>query len=130
MSNFNIKVEGLDNLIYKLGKATAQNTLEQPLYKGGLLLKVWSQKNRLSGPRPNILGVVTGRLRSSISVSRSIKKDEYKILIGTNVEYARKHELGIGIRARPFLRPSIENQENVNKVVELINKSISKELAK
>lgn len=189
MSNIEIKVEGLKELQEKLGLAVAQQTIETPLEQGAYFLQAWSQKNRLSGPRPNILGVVTNRLRSSLTVSRSIKRDEYSFFIGTNVEYARKHEFGfqgqefvrphtrkifrnfsfrilkevfsvnqygdevvsykntrkkvkargadifvsgfsrnINLPARPFLRPAIENQDNINKITESINSAIKKAL--
>lgn len=128
-----IKVQGLEELFKKLGKATAQETLETGLNQGAYLLQGWSQKNRLSGPRPQYLGVVTGRLRSSLSVSRSIKRGEFKFFVGTNVKYAPTHEFGDmsrNIPARPFLRPSIENKENVNKITEIINKRIREALEK
>jgi phage gpG-like protein len=142
--NTEIKVEGLKELQEKLGLAVAQQTIEGPMEKSAYFLQAWSQKNRLSGPRPNILGVVTNRLRSSLSVSRSIKRGEFSFFIGTNVEYARQHEFGGTFNkiskkgksftatypARPFLRPAIENQDNINKITASINKSISDALSK
>lgn len=163
--NYEIKVEGLKELIDKLGKATAQETIEEPFYQGVLNMQAWIQKNRLSGPRPTYLGVVTNRLRSSIMVSRSIKKDSLEFRIGTNVKYAPIHEFGFAgyqhvsshirksfekvrlfgkskkvrtgdifvrafdrgliMPARPFLRPGIQNQDNVNFIVTKLNKAIT-----
>ena len=142
MSQLEIKVVGLNELIEKLGQATAQSTIETPLEQGAYFLQAWSQKNRLSGPRPNILGVVSGRLRSSLSVSRSVKRNELSFFIGTNVEYARQHEFGGFVDkvsklgkpftslypARPFLRPAIENQDNIDRITASINKAIAKAL--
>ena len=170
--SYELKITGLDQLTKKLGVLGAQEVIEQPLYQGALLLQAWSQKNRLTGPRPKFLGVKTGRLRSSITVSRSIKRGEFKFFIGTNVEYARIHEYGgtihrnprsslyvqnrytrgskkgafkrgatrgrgftyqgydINIPARPFLRPSIENEGNQKRIIDLITKSVSEALSK
>lgn len=41
----------------------------------------------------------TGRLRASITY----QADESRVIIGTNVSYAKKHQLGIGVRKREFL---------------------------
>lgn len=91
---FNIKIEGLKDLVKKLGKATAQETIEKPMFLGALNMASWSKEKRLTGPRPKFLGVVSGRLRSSLSVSRSIEREKFKFFIGTNVKYAKFHELG------------------------------------
>lgn len=142
--NVDIQVQGLDELMAKLDLATAQKTIEGPLERGAYFLQAWSQKNRLSGPRPTFLGVVTNRLRSSITVSRSIKRNEFAFFVGTNVEYAPIHEYGRTVSkisstgkpfmsrypARPFLRPAIQNQENINKITASINKSIAEALSK
>lgn len=169
---YNLKIDGLDKLISKAGVLGAQEVIEKPLHQGALLLQAWSQKNRLTGPRPKYLGVKTGRLRSSITVSRSIKRGEYKFFIGTNVEYASIHEFGGtiqrrprsslfvqnrytkgsrkgafkkgGVRgrgftyseytqtipARPFLRPSIEDEGNQKRIIDLITTSINEALNK
>ncbi len=155
MSEFDIKVTGLNELIHKLGNATAQETLEEPLYQGALLLQAWSQKNRLTGPRPKFLGVQTGRLRSSITTSRSIKRSEFSFFIGTNVSYARIQEYGGTIRpgakgflawrsprtgkyiftkkpvvipARPFLGPAIQDEQNHRDIMTLLQKSVNQAL--
>lgn len=70
------------------------------------------RKNYLSGPRPEILGVVTNRLRSSIRYRIENASDEMKIVFGTDVPYAKFHELyGVGkkLKKRPFLRPGVED---------------------
>lgn len=146
--NYEIRVEGLNELIAKLGRATAQETLEDPMYRGALFLQAWSQKYRFihgggkaSGKgdvQPDILTSRTGRLRGSITVSRSSQRSKFEFLIGTNVEYARQHEFGgvfnrVSSRgkpfiakypARPFLRPAIENENNINRITDSINKAI------
>lgn len=52
--------------------------------------------------------VRTGRLRNSISYG--VDTDEPAVYIGSNVEYAPYVELGTSkMRARPFLKPAVEN---------------------
>jgi phage gpG-like protein len=48
--------------------------------------------------------VDTGRLKNSMDY----KVKESKVIVGTVVEYAAQHELGLnGHRARPFIKPSL-----------------------
>lgn len=53
-----------------------------------------AKKDYLSGPRPDKLGVVTGRLRSSVAGRVNRDGPDVEVEIGTNVEYAAVHELG------------------------------------
>lgn len=53
-----------------------------------------SKRDYLTGPRPEKLGVKTGRLRSSITSSVKRDGDVVEITNGTNVVYAAVHELG------------------------------------
>lgn len=110
-----IKIEGLDKLIKKLGAATAQEVLEPVMYKEALNLAAWSKKNRLTG-RPG-LRVVSNRLRSSISVSRSIQRSKFEFFIGTNVKYAAIHEFGgvIHKNARSSLQVFSRKSRGINK---------------
>jgi phage gpG-like protein len=48
----------------------------------------------LSGPRPRNLGVVSGRLRSSITKEVTTDGESFTITEGSNVSYAAIHELG------------------------------------
>ena len=48
----------------------------------------------LTGPRPEKLGVVTGRLRSSIFYRLGISLGKISGTVGTNVNYAAIHEYG------------------------------------
>jgi phage gpG-like protein len=83
------------------------------------------KRDYLTGPRPAKLGVVTGRLRSSIRFAIGEEGDLLVIRFGTDVPYARVHELGErpfsfttergkkrthpGFRPRPFLKPGTED---------------------
>ncbi len=134
--SFEINQDDLNRLFRKLDDATKTSVAIRSLELGGLLLAGWSKKNRLSGPRPNILGVKTGRLRSSISASRvHVQGDTYEVRVGTNVVYGPIHEYGGQrgkgfMRARPFLRPSIENQDNRKQILDILTRNINEALAR
>lgn len=83
-----------------------------------------SKKDYLTGPRPEKLGVKTGTLRRSIRQETSIFGNEIKGTIGTNVSYGEKHEFGLGVPTRPFLRPPLENN------IELLQKALITETQK
>ena len=71
-----------------------------------------SQRQYLTGPRPERLGVVTGRLRRSINKRVTVTGSRIKAEIGTNVKYAPVHEFGTTIRAKnaKYLRFKIGDQ--------------------
>jgi len=100
------------------------------------LAEATSKKDYLSGPRPGRLDRVTGRLRGSVTTEASASGNTIVGKIGTNVIYGRAHELGfrgnvtvsahtrrtaggsanvrshtrkMDIKARPFLRPALED---------------------
>ncbi|MBU0650247.1 hypothetical protein KKG63_03590 [Patescibacteria group bacterium] len=94
--------------------------------------KRWARGGRyLGGGDPSVLGIVTGRLRASVialppKTTGTTIKGELAIggvvessggmrgmgltgsVVGQSVNYARKHEFGIGVRPRPYIRPAIE----------------------
>ncbi len=147
-----INKDDIEKLIKKTSAITAEDTLRRAITAGGLFLSTWIIKNRLTGPRPGNLGVVTGRLRSSIGLFNFLSdKGGISVRIGTNVIYARIHEYGGTIRpgakgflawqnrntgkwvftqkpvkipARPFLRPAIEDQSNITEVTDIVNANI------
>ena len=89
----------------ELGQALHRATAEV-----GILAVEFTQRDYLRGPRPEKLGRVTGALARSIRFkTRPTKSAIFMTLTGgggpEGVDYARKPELGEGIRARPFLRP-------------------------
>lgn len=53
-----------------------------------------SKKEFLTGPRPEKLGVKTGRLRSSIHGKATRDGANIEAVLGTNVKYAARWELG------------------------------------
>jgi HK97 gp10 family phage protein len=98
----------------------APKKIRHYLLKGGMLVVAHSQKTYLTGPRPEKLGVITGRLRRSIH-TRIAEEGGHKLRleIGTRVSYARRHEEGIGrMPERPFLRPAIRDKQS--KVVKMV----------
>ncbi len=82
------------------------------LARSGLAVQREAQK-RIHGERatnpPHLLGIITGRLRGSIAVD--LASDGLSVTVGTNVEYAEKHELGIFVPARPFMGPGLKAAE-------------------
>ncbi len=135
--SYKIEIKGIKELIDKLENSVKPTIIKSSLTQGGALLTAWIKKNRLSGPRPRILGVKSGRLRSSISFSPATQNgNEYSTKIGTNVIYAPIHEFGgrIGKRgkmpARPFLRPSLQDEGNRKQILNILTKNISEALNK
>lgn len=68
--------------------------LEEALDFEGLQMVTTSQDKFLSGPRPMKLDHVTGRLSDNVSHRVIRRKGSIALVIGTNVPYARRHELG------------------------------------
>lgn len=135
-----IKKSDVDNLLKKLDPQQRDGTIRQSLYQSGIFLSGWIKNKRLSGPRPQFLGVVTGRLRSSITATPTQKSgNTYFCRIGTNVIYGRRHEYGdevlgithkkgIGIPARPFMRPAVEDRANRQAVLTDLKRNVDKVL--
>lgn len=69
----------------------------------GLFAVYKSKTDYLSGPRPEKLGVVTGRLRSSIVTETTTEGDVISTKVGSNVRYAAIQELGGTIEATPSM---------------------------
>lgn len=131
---YEINLNGTTELFRKLNNAVQKEVINESLQKGGILLSGWSKKNRLSGPRPKFLGVKTGRLRSSISSSKTQKTgNTYFVKVGTNVVYGPTHEFGSprkNIPARPFLSPALEDQNNRKDILSILVKNINEALEK
>jgi len=153
-----IDISGIKRLLRKLQGGTKDSVIKRSLNQGALIVAGWSKERRLSGARPRFLGVVSGRLRSSIAVSITTHVgDEYRANIGTNVKYAKVHELGfqgdvfvrsfvrhtkkgtqfvrphsrkMNIKARPFLRPAIEDSGNRQKILSILISNINEGLNK
>jgi phage gpG-like protein len=124
-----INRKDFDKLLNKLDEKKRDEVIRGSLYRSANYLTGWIKTNRLSGPRPEFLGVVTGRLRSSITAVRTEKTgNTYIAKIGTNVEYGPRHEYGINIRPRPFMRPAVEDRRNQEEVVQDLMESITKQL--
>lgn len=83
-----------------------------------------SKQDYLTGPRPEKLGVITGTLRRSIRQETKVSGHTIQGTIGTNTSYGAKHELGLGVPKRPFLRPPLENN------IELLQKALITEAQK
>lgn len=127
-----IRIKGMERLLRKMNAATQDLTIRRSMDEATLYMQAWVTKNRLTGPRPTYLGVVTGRLRASITAGKTSKTgNTYKASIGTNVVYGPVHEFGFRARnipARPFLRPALEERDNqrwvINRFVSNIKKAM------
>jgi len=129
MIKMEINRADFDKILRKLDEAPRDEAIRKSLYQSALHITGWIKTNRLSGPRPEFLGVVTGRLRSSITASPTIKTGNvYMSRVGTNVEYGPRHEYGIRIRPRPFMRPAIEDKENIEHVKQDLIDNLTKVL--
>ena len=136
--SYTISISGLEELIAKLNTVTQQEVFLSSLKLSGLMLAGWVKQNRLSGPRPQFLGVVTGRLRSSITAGEPEQSgNQYTEKIGTNVEYAAIHEFGgltgrnhtTLIPPRPFLEPALQDEDNRQKILDIFTEQINEALA-
>jgi phage gpG-like protein len=98
----------------KLAPGVVRNEVVKTIKKLGFELQKHVQKDYLTGPRPAHLGVVTNRLRGSITPgaadSRSRFVDtggEIAYFVGTNVEYGAlweygfRRKVGAGARGGP-----------------------------
>lgn len=75
--------------------ARASGGIARALDKQNELTISYAQRNKLSGPRPTILGVITNRLRSSLRrATAQVSGSTITSGIGSNVEYAAIHEFG------------------------------------
>jgi len=94
-----LRLEGADQLVRAGGIfARAADQLQQALVQAAKAFAFdalnRSQKDYLSGPRPDKLGAVSNRLRSSIATDVRPGDKEIYVDIGTNVSYGRVHEYG------------------------------------
>ena len=131
-----LEIKGLDKLARKLDERSRDTAVKQGMNDSGNLLKYWIMKERLSAPpgySATMLHVVTGRLRTSIAKGLTPAEKTggaYILKIGTNVEYAPKHEYGIGVRKRPFMSASIEDRKNQDNILRLITRALQEALDK
>jgi len=102
-----MEVKGMSRLFKKMKASTESMPLIRGMRRAGIFISGWVKARRLTGPRPKHLGVKTGRLRASIIRGSVYKRgNAYVMPIGTNVKYARIHELG-GIIKKPAKTVSV-----------------------
>ena len=130
--SISLQIKGMGRLMRKLNAIAKDKVIRQSLFEGAIELTKWSKEKRLTGPRPKYLGVVTGRLRSSVAATRALRRgNKYYSAIGTNVKYAPVHELGgakKNIPARPFLKPAITNKKNRDLILKIFRDNIKREV--
>ena len=134
-----VTVLGLDKLLKTYKRAASPDVIAKSLYTSAAMITSWVKKRKLSKRGKTTLGVVTGRLRSSISFGQVVRRgNNYSLGIGSNVKYARIHEFGgktgrnhaVTIPARPYLRPSIENVKNRQRIRAIFIKNINNAMEK
>ena len=138
MMTLEVNTEDLKRLANKLSKDERDKAIRVGMMDSGNVLKHWIMRERLSaepGYSPNQLHAITGRLRTSIGAKIAdgiyeYNNDTYTLRIGTNVQYAPKHEYGIGVRPRPFMSASIEDRDNQNEILRLIELALQTALDK
>ena len=120
--------------------AVTGEMLMEAAMAGGHVVEGHAKVNAGSG-RPG-LNIQTGTLVNSINVSEGKKtKTSAEAHIGTNVVYARIHELGgiikgafgipgsiVHMPARPYLRPAMD--ENENDIITAVKTEIKRNLDK
>lgn len=129
---FSISVIGANAIIRRFQKARGEigSETRKNLIKAGSVIQAAAKKNfkpraakgvpnPLRGPKT--LRVQSGQLRRSILVKTRGTGFETVVEIGPTAEYGRKHELGEGVPARPYMRPAIQDTEK--QVIALVGKS-------
>ncbi len=105
----NVEIIGEENLgkmaeFYRRAQLSTSARLQESTLKFLLRAEGVAKKRHLSGPRPENLQPVTGRLRSSITSRVTARDKNIEGVLGTNVKYARLHELGGEIRVTDRMR--------------------------
>ena len=133
-----VKVIKLDNRFKEVIAAASGDNIMKALLAGGEVVRNHAKLNIQAQEL-----VDTSNLLNSISVQEgSGGKTDATIEIGTNVEYAAIHEFGgaihqtnawgkgitqtIHIPARPYLRPSLD--ENVNSISDAVGASLKHQI--
>ena len=100
-----------DNLREMVRTGEMGRALHRAASESAIEMVTNSEVNYLRGPRPAFLGHVSGALARSVRFKTTPRNNGITVNLMAgggpeNVDYARRHELGEGIRARPYLRPS------------------------
>lgn len=110
-----IKVEGAEGLQraaagFRKARQQIRDDIHALLLDFGNRSLATIKKDFMTGPRPQRLGVGTGRLRSSIRYRVMSEGDNMTLTFGTDVPYAAIHEYGgktrphvIRLKRKPFL---------------------------
>ena len=134
------KVIVLEDNFDAVRNAVTNNQLMEIAKAGGFVVEAFAKINAGSG-RPG-LNIQSGNLVNSINVSKGKQtKTGAWVDIGTNVVYARIHELGgiikgafgrvgmiVHMPARPYLRPALD--ENEPKIVKAVMAELWRHLNK
>jgi phage gpG-like protein len=131
MMTLNINSEDLARLVRKLDKKERDVAIKRGMNRAGLNLVHWIMRERLSappGPNRVMLHKRSGRLISSIGSKTKAdgiwdyNNETYTLKLGTNVEYAKIHEEGYGVKqqgtlVRGFIRRDKSKDEYIKTYV-------------
>lgn len=131
---FVLTIDGVDAMIRQVDRSLQFSVINKSLKEGVSILAGWSVKYRMSGKRPKYIdkvsGFLTGSILDSVKVARTHKTGtNYYMDYGSDMPYAATHEYGRGnIPARPYLRPSLENDRNKRLIEKTFAKNIQRAL--
>ena len=110
--NISVAVKGLGNLNAAMLPAAAKGLAVGLEHARGVAMRRF-----LSGPRPEVLDVVTTRLRGSISTAVRIEGGQVRGTIGSNVTYAPFHEFGFkgSVKVKEHTR-AVDHLDRVEKI--------------
>jgi len=113
--NISVAVKGLGSLDANTLPAAARGLQAGLDHARGVAMRKF-----LSGPRPDVLDVVTTRLRGSISTAVKIENGTVRGSIGSNLVYAPVHEFGLvghaPVRVKAHLRAEDADGYAVEKI--------------
>lgn len=106
MAKFTVELKGGDRAVADIKRYYEKRKpqVERVILQAGHRIEYESKKR---------VPVDTGRLRSSLTTAEDRKSDEFKVRVGTNVEYAPYVEFGTRkMRAQPYLLPAFKMYKN------------------
>lgn len=107
-----VSIVGTEEVVHRFRALTASTTakLRTTVERLALTLVGNVKRDKLTG---QVLNVRTGRLRRSIHHEIDARGSSVVATVGTNVEYAKFHEYGLGrMPERSFLRSSLREMRD------------------
>jgi len=141
MIELHISKADYEKLMNKLNEEKRDKAILNSLTRSASYMEGWIKTNRLMGPRPRYLNRVSSSLFFSIKASPSVKLgNTYWARIGSDIIGVNKFPYGKyweGVapfdmmrsrKAKPFMRPALEDKRNQQLVKEDLSNSLRKVL--